>query len=83
MLPGMQAIGVKCQQRRKAKGWTQTDAATRAGIHRTVISLIENGVYSGSLKALTLYLNALELMLAVQSAGLPQMDELETLFDDD
>jgi transcriptional regulator with XRE-family HTH domain len=83
MLPGMQAIGVKCQERRKAKGWTQATAATRAGIHRTVISHIENGVYSGSLKALTLYLNALELMLSVQSVGLPQMDELETLFDDD
>ncbi|MCQ8227710.1 MULTISPECIES: helix-turn-helix domain-containing protein [Pantoea] len=83
MLPGLQAIGAKCQERRRANRWTQADAATRAGIHRTVISQIENGVYSGSLKALTLYLNALQLVLSVQSAGLPQMDELETLFDDD
>jgi transcriptional regulator with XRE-family HTH domain len=78
----MQAIGAKCQEKRKAKGWTQATAASRAGIHRTVISQIENGQYSGSLKALTLYLNAIELMLTVQSAGLPQLDELEALFDD-
>lgn len=83
MLPGLQAIGVKCKERRKANRWTQADAAIRAGIHRTVISQIENGVYSGSLKALTLYLNTLQLVLFVQSVGLPQMDELETLFDDD
>lgn len=82
MLPGMQAIGIKCQERRKAKGWTQAAAASRAGVHRTVISQIENGQYSGSLKALTLYLNAIELILSVQSSGLPQLDELETLFDD-
>jgi transcriptional regulator with XRE-family HTH domain len=78
----MKAIGAKCQEKRKAKGWTQSTAASRAGIHRTVISQIENGQYSGSLKALTLYLNAIELMLTVQSAGLPQLDELEALFDD-
>lgn len=82
MLPGMQAIGAKCQEKRKAKGWTQSTAASRAGIHRTIISQIENGQYSGSLKALTLYLNAIELMLTVQTAGLPQLDELEALFDD-
>ncbi|MGK3115433.1 helix-turn-helix domain-containing protein [Candidatus Pantoea formicae] len=83
MLPGMLEIGQKCQEKRKAKGWTQSTAATHAGIHRTVISQIENGLYSGSLKALTLYLNALEMKLSVQSAGMPQLDELEALFNDD
>lgn len=83
MLPGMLEIGKKCQEKRKAKGWTQSTAGTYAGVHRSVISQIENGLYSGSLKALTLYLNALEMRLAVQSAGMPQLDELEALFNDD
>lgn len=83
MLPGMQDIGRKCQEKRKAKKWTQAIASLHSGVHRTVISQIENGLYSGSLKVLTLYLNALELKLSVQSAGIPQLDELEALFNDD
>ncbi|MDF7658815.1 helix-turn-helix transcriptional regulator [Erwiniaceae bacterium L1_54_6] len=83
MLPGMQAIGATCRERRKARGWTQQVAASRAGIHRTLVSEIENGAYTGSLKALTIYLTAMDLMLTVQTAGLPQLDELEALFDDD
>jgi len=83
MLIGMQAIGLKCVERRKARSWTQQVAAERTGVHRSVISAIENGVYTGSLKALTLYLTALDLMLTVQSLTLPQLDELNGLFDDD
>ncbi len=83
MLPGMQDIGRKCQEKRKTKKWTQAIASSHSGVHRTVISQIENGLYSGSLKVLTLYLNALELKLSVQSAGIPQLDELEALFNDD
>ncbi|MCA1174971.1 MULTISPECIES: helix-turn-helix domain-containing protein [unclassified Pantoea] len=83
MLPGMQDIGRKCQEKRKAKKWTQAIASLHSGVHRTVISQIENGLYSGSLKVLTLYLNALELKLSVQSAGIPQLDELEALFNDE
>lgn len=83
MLIGMQAIGLKCLERRKARSWTQQVAAERAGVHRSVISAIENGVYTGSLKALTLYLTALDLMLTVQSLTMPQLDELNRLFDDD
>ncbi len=83
MLSGMQAIGATCQQTRKAKGWTQAIAASQAGVNRSVISQIENGQYSGSLKALTLYLTALELQLTVHPLGLPQWDQLEALFNDD
>lgn len=83
MLPGMKAIGLKCSEKRKAKGLTQLAASSRAGVHRSVISQIENGSYTGSLKALTLYLTALELTLTVQSSGMPQLDELEALFDED
>ncbi|MDF7627866.1 helix-turn-helix transcriptional regulator [Erwiniaceae bacterium L1_55_4] len=79
----MQDIGRKCQEKRKAKRWTQAKAALHSGVHRTVISQIENGHYSGSLKALTFYLNALGLKLSVQSVGTPQLDELEALFSDD
>lgn len=83
MLPGMKAIGSQCRERRKAKGWTQQDVAARAGIQRTVVSKIENGAYTGSLKALTLYLTAIDLTLTVQAAGLPQLEDLGALFDDD
>lgn len=83
MLPNMKAIGIKCQQKRKALGWTQSSTAQRAGIHRTVISEIENGNYTGSLKSFTAYTTALGLELTVQSTHLPQFDDLETLFNDD
>ena len=83
MINGMHAIGLKCLERRKARAWTQQVAAERAGVHRSVISAIENGGYSGSLKALTLYLTALDLVLTVQSLNVPQLDELNGLFNDD
>ncbi|MBD9643070.1 MULTISPECIES: helix-turn-helix domain-containing protein [Pantoea] len=83
MLPGLQAIGAKCQERRKANRWTQADAATRAGIHRTVISQIENGHYAGSLKAFTLYLTSLGLKLSAIDFSFPQLEDLNTLFDED
>ena len=35
------------------------------------------------LKALTLYLTALDLVLTVQSLNVPQLDELNGLFNDD
>ncbi|MEH0873800.1 helix-turn-helix transcriptional regulator [Pectobacterium cacticida] len=83
MLRNMKTIGSKCQQKRKTRGWTQQEAAKRAGIHRTVISEIENGHYTGSLKSLIAYTTVLGLELSVQTANVPQLDNLEELFNDD
>ena len=43
MLQGMSEIGKQCAEQRKAKGWTQADAAIRANLARPVISMIERG----------------------------------------
>lgn len=83
MLQGLNTIGATCRKKRKALGWTQQELAERAGIHRTVISEIENGNFSGSLKSFTSCLTALGLMLTARATQTPQLDELETLFHDE
>jgi transcriptional regulator with XRE-family HTH domain len=40
MLQGMLEIGAQCAEQRKAKGWTQADAAIRANLARPVISMM-------------------------------------------
>ena len=59
MLQGMSEIGTQCAEQCKAKGWTQADAAIRANLARPVISMIERGRFTGSLKSLIAYLSVL------------------------
>ena len=37
-------LGLKLQELRKAKGWSQEEFADRANLHRTYISAVERGV---------------------------------------
>ncbi|WP_320152935.1 helix-turn-helix transcriptional regulator [uncultured Tolumonas sp.] len=59
MLQGMPEIGAQYAEQRKAKGGTQADAATRVNLARPVISMIERGRFTGSLKSLVAYLSVL------------------------
>lgn len=83
MLQGMNEIGKRCVEQRKAKGWTQEDAATRANLARPVISMIERGRFTGSLKSLVAYMSILGLELSANKVQLPQLDQLEDIFSDD
>ena len=76
----MNNIGSECKARRKAKGWNQTEAASRAQTTRSAISAIENGRYQGALWALNNYLGLLGLELTVKDATRPTWDELDDLF---
>lgn len=63
MLPidGLQkTFGRVVRQRRLSLGLSQEELADRCKLHRTYISLIERGLKSASLKAITLIASALE-----------------------
>ena len=85
MWDDLKVIGSICVQQRKARGWTQADAAKRANLPRPTISMIENGRFNGSLKVLLAYLITLNLKLVTTSKSPfpPQLDELHELFSDD
>lgn len=83
MVKGMLEIGSTCEERRKALGLTQAEAADMAQIARSTVSLIENGRFSGSLKSLGAYLAVLELELSVKKTSIPQLDQLQEMFGDE
>ena len=83
MLQGMSEIGKQCAEQRKAKGWTQADAAVRANLARPMISMIERGRFTGSLKSLVAYLSVLGLALHVNKTHIPTFEQLEDTFNDD
>ncbi|WP_417526720.1 helix-turn-helix domain-containing protein [Marinomonas shanghaiensis] len=70
---------------RKAMKKTQKQIAEQTGIHKSTLSLIENGHFTGSLDILQRYLDAVGLTLDVtpKKHRLPQWDEIETLFAED
>lgn len=78
-------IGEKICAARKALKKTQKQIAEQTGIHKSTLSLIENGHFTGSLDILQRYLDAVGLTLDVtpKKHRLPQWDEIETLFAED
>jgi transcriptional regulator with XRE-family HTH domain len=78
-------IGEKICAARKAMKKTQKQIAEQTGIHKSTLSLIENGHFTGSLDILQRYLDAVGLTLDVtpKKHRLPQWDEIETLFAED
>jgi transcriptional regulator with XRE-family HTH domain len=80
---GLAEIGHRCEQRRKDKGWTQSEAALRSNVNRTTISKIENGHFSGSLNILITYLTVLGLQLAVKSVKTPVFGDANEDIGDD
>lgn len=78
-------IGEKICAARKALKKTQKQISEQTGIHKSTLSLIENGHFTGSLDILQRYLDAVGLTLDVgpKKHRLPQWDEIEALFAED
>jgi len=78
-------IGLKLQAARKDKKLSQFEAANRIGIDRSVVSKIETGRYTGSLKIYERYLASMGYVLTVvtEEPQLTDFDELSEIFKDD
>ncbi|WP_396588197.1 helix-turn-helix domain-containing protein [Bermanella sp. R86510] len=70
-------IGDTLSQERKRRKLSQTDIANTLDINRSIISKIENGNHTGSLKPVIKYVDYLKLTLTAQpiQTGLPQVGD--------
>lgn len=70
---------------RKQLKKTQKDIASECGVNKAVLSQIENGKFTGSLKIYERYINVLGLELSVTPIinKIPDFDELGEMFDED
>ena len=73
------------RKKRKELGKTQRQLADDIYVNRSVISQIENGKFTGSLKSYEKYINSLGLELVVTSikSKIPDFDRLQNMFEDD
>lgn len=78
-------IGQAIRASRKSFGYTQLALSERTGIHKSTISEIENGHFTGSFDIFERLLDALDLQFQVapKKHRLPDWDELDTLFSED
>ena len=78
-------IGKNIAKARKVLGETQQEISNRTGIHKTTLSEIENGRFTGSLDIFERYLDAVGLQLEVieKRHKLPNWDEIDDLFAED
>ena len=85
----LQEIGTLIKRLRAEKGWNQKTLAYEAAkhgtpvIHRQEISQMENGQFTGSVRKLQAVLRSLRYTLTASVARMPQLDELEALFQDE
>ncbi|AAZ26886.1 helix-turn-helix domain-containing protein [Colwellia psychrerythraea] len=72
-------------QKRKELGKTQKVLAEETNVNKSIISQIENGKFSGSLRVYEKYINGLGLELAVRpiKSKIPDFDNLHHLFPDE
>lgn len=75
-------IGKAVRAGRAERGFTQLALSELTGIHKSTISEIENGRFSGSFDIFERVLNALDLTFDVvhKQHRLPDWDELDRLF---
>lgn len=80
-----EAIGHQLKVERKLRQYTQADVADAVKTDKAVISRIENGVYTGSLKVLERYLDHLGFHLCIEQTvpQRPQFEQLAELFPDE
>lgn len=78
-------IGEKIKLARKNLGYTQKTVSERSGVHKTTISEIENGHFTGSYDLFEKVLNCVSLQFDVvpKEYRLPRWDEIEFLFKED
>lgn len=75
-------IGKEIRLARKAKGYTQKVLSEKTRIHKTTISEIENGRFTGSFSIFESIINAVGLEFEVKKIKreLPHWDEIKALF---
>ena len=78
-------IGFKLKTTRKERKLSQSEAGKRIGVDHSVISKIETGRYTGSLKIYESYLSSLGYVLSIETEEPQQtdFDSLSELFNDD
>ena len=78
-------IGLRLKAARKDRRMSQSEAAESIGIDRSIVSKIETGRYTGSLKTYERYLASLGYVLTIETEE-PQQTDFDTLseiFNDD
>ena len=78
-------IGLRLKAARKDRRMSQSEAADSIGIDRSIVSKIETGRYTGSLKTYERYLASLGYVLTIETEE-PQQTDFDTLreiFNDD
>jgi transcriptional regulator with XRE-family HTH domain len=77
-----QRIGEQVRTARKHLNQTQKQMSETTGIHKSTLSEIENGRFTGSLDILERYLDAVGLQLTATEKvhRFPDWDELDELF---
>lgn len=78
-------MGKTLAKARKAMGKTQQQLTEITGIHKSTLSAMENGRFTGSLDIFERYIDALGLEMNVfpKQHQFPDWDEIETLFADE
>lgn len=78
-------IGRNVRQARKILGYTQQKLSELTRIHKTTISEIENGRFTGSFDIFERVLDAIGLQFETvyKKHNLPDWDEIEDLFSED
>ena len=59
-----QKLGLRVQQLRQAKGWSQDEFAHRANLHRTYVSGVERGIRNPTITVLEKLATGLEITLS-------------------
>lgn len=78
-------IGEKIKLARKSLGYTQKTVSERSGVHKTTISEIENGHFTGSYYLFEKVLSCVGLQFDVvaKKSRFPHWDEIQSLFKED
>ena len=77
-------IGIKIKTSRKALGLTQKQLQEKTHVHKTTISEMENGRFTGSFDLFEKVLDAVELEFIVTKKiqRIPSLNEIQELFGD-
>lgn len=68
--------------RRLARGWTQIDICKRTGLSKNQVIAMEKGRFTGGIKYLQKYLDAVDLQIILEQKRheYPQFDDLADIF---
>lgn len=73
-------LGGLIQQFRKARGWSQTDLAERAGLRQEMVSKIEGGQPGSRIASVWDLLAALDLEMTVTPRTVSSAADIEDIF---